>query len=156
RGFAVDTAASLSEALTQFSPPPCCVVLDLVLPDGPGEVILRRVRAHKLPSRVTVCTGINDSDRLDAVRRLNPEALLVKPIDVDDVVKLCEGRGDGEPRTEIRACGFGGVPTKVGFERVPFSARVTVSFLRDDPVIEARSVDISRRCVSLVCSTPLP
>jgi DNA-binding NarL/FixJ family response regulator len=61
--------------------------LDLSLPDGVGETILRKVRDDNLKTRVTVMTGIDDSARLRRVRHLNPDALFKKPTDVADVLR---------------------------------------------------------------------
>ena len=92
RGYDVTTAATVAEAMGQLDPPPHCIVLDLMLPDGQGEDVLRRVRAEKLPTTVTVCTGLEDLPRLRTVERLFPDAILIKPVDVDTLFKTCEGR----------------------------------------------------------------
>lgn len=92
RGYEVATAGTLAEALGLLDPPPDCIVLDLMLPDGHGEDLLRKVRADRLPTAVTVCTGLEDPARLRSVERLHPDALLVKPVDVDTMFASCEGR----------------------------------------------------------------
>ncbi len=92
RGYDVATAATLTEALRLLDPPPDCIVLDLMLPDGRGEDLLRTVREANLPTTVTVCTGIEDLARLRGVERLRPDALLVKPVDVDTLFATCEGQ----------------------------------------------------------------
>jgi DNA-binding NarL/FixJ family response regulator len=66
-----------------------------MLPDGGGEVILKKVREEGLPTRVAVCTGTNDADRIGAVAALRPEALLQKPIDIRDLFAACDGREGG-------------------------------------------------------------
>jgi DNA-binding NarL/FixJ family response regulator len=66
------------------------VVLDMDLPDGRGEVVLRAVRERHLPTRVAVCSGMTDDARWDAVKGLDPEALLQKPIDVAAMCRVCE------------------------------------------------------------------
>jgi two-component system response regulator PilR (NtrC family) len=81
KGYRVDAVATLAEGLARLDPPPCCVVLDLMLPDGAGEWILAKVRQDCPQTRVVVATGCLDRQRLDAVRALGPEALLIKPID---------------------------------------------------------------------------
>lgn len=87
--YDVVTAGTVSEGLAALDPPPYCVLLDLTLPDGPGEQILERIRARKLPSRVVVCTGECDPARLDDVRRFQPEAILTKPLALSDLVTAC-------------------------------------------------------------------
>ncbi len=89
KGWQVAVAATVNEALDLLDPPPDCVVLDLMLPDGDGETVLRRVREENLPSRVIVTTGCEDSRRLCALASLQPEALLRKPIDLTDVCNAC-------------------------------------------------------------------
>jgi two-component system KDP operon response regulator KdpE len=52
RGWQVLEAASIAEGLALLDPPPDCIILDLMLPDGDGETVLRKVRAEGLPIRV--------------------------------------------------------------------------------------------------------
>src|SRR3954447_8287530 len=80
-GWDVVEATTVEEGLAQLDPPPDCVLLDLELPDGPGEAVLRKVRQDRLQTRVVVNTGMNDAARLGAVSDLKPEALLQKPLD---------------------------------------------------------------------------
>ncbi len=60
-------------------------ILDLLLPDQGGEVILRRVRDAGLKTRVAVTTGTDDAEQLREVKALKPEALFEKPVNVADV-----------------------------------------------------------------------
>ena len=90
-GFEVATASTVSqglEALT-LSPPPDCILLDLTLPDGPGEQILERVRQEGFPCRVVICTGDNDPDRLNAAQQLGADAVLLKPVGLAELVAAC-------------------------------------------------------------------
>jgi DNA-binding response OmpR family regulator len=59
------------------------LILDLMLPDGDGMSLLQLIRDENRPVRVIVTTGSMDSAKIDAVLRLNPESLLVKPIDLE-------------------------------------------------------------------------
>ena len=63
--------------------------VDLDLPDGPGEWVLREVRSRHLGTRVAVCSGISDPTRLATVRGLGPEMMLWKPIELAPVFRLC-------------------------------------------------------------------
>ncbi|MEO6809838.1 MAG: response regulator [Isosphaeraceae bacterium] len=90
RGWDVLEATTIAEGLARLDPPPECLVLDLMLPDGDGETILRKVRDDCLPTRVVVNTGTHDPDRLSAVSELKPEALLQKPIDIEQLCQVCE------------------------------------------------------------------
>ena len=87
-GWAVTTAATVAEALDRLDPAPHGAILDLDLPDGPGESVLRELRARGLRTRVAVCSGIADPARLAAVRALEPEMMLWKPIEVAPVLRL--------------------------------------------------------------------
>lgn len=90
RGWDVLEATSIAEGLAGLDPPPECLVLDLMLPDGDGETILRKIRDDRLPTRVVVNTGTHDPDRLSAVSELKPEALLQKPIDIEQLCQVCK------------------------------------------------------------------
>lgn len=90
KGWQVNVATTVNEALGLLDPPPDCVVLDLMLSDGDGEDVLRRVRDENLPSRVIVTTGCEDAKRLGQLASLRPEALLRKPIDLAEVCQACD------------------------------------------------------------------
>lgn len=88
RGWRVEVASTVAEGLArldQFGRAPDYLILDLQLPDGHGETILRRVREAGLKTRVVITTGSNDPRELGVVRALRPEALLHKPLNVADV-----------------------------------------------------------------------
>jgi CheY-like chemotaxis protein len=95
-GWEVHTARSVDEglALLETEPEPCCLLLDLDLPDGHGETVLERVREKNLRTRVVVSTGSMDQARLTLVAGLKPDALLTKPITMNDVwhdfCRVCE------------------------------------------------------------------
>lgn len=92
QGWEVAVAATVAEGLDQLhrGPAPRCLILDLNLPDGHGEAILRTVRAGGLAIRVAVCSGVDDPRRIAGVLALQPEALLAKPIDLAPVMHLCQ------------------------------------------------------------------
>jgi len=90
KGWRVLVASNVAEGMAQLEPPPDCVILDLMLPDAGGEVILRKIRDDRLPTRVAVCTGTHDPARLKEVAELAPDALLRKPIELDDICRICK------------------------------------------------------------------
>ncbi len=86
-GWDVSVASTVAEGLEllENGPEPCCLVLDLGLPDGQGETLWERLRAKGYKTRVVVATGLVDDDRLRTISSLQPDALLRKPIDLTDV-----------------------------------------------------------------------
>jgi CheY-like chemotaxis protein len=91
RGWTVDEAATVTEGLARLDAGPDCVVLDLMLPDGDGEAIMLKLfeKPPPKPTRVVVCTGLNDPERLDVVHALGPDAVLMKPIRPDELCRAC-------------------------------------------------------------------
>jgi DNA-binding NtrC family response regulator len=91
RGWAICSSSTFTEAMAflEHGLEPDCLVLDLALPDGNGEDILKRIRQRGLRTRVAVCTGNSDPHRLEAVRSMRPEGLLYKPVDLAELEKVC-------------------------------------------------------------------
>ncbi len=87
QGWDVAIAATLNEGLAALSWNPEWVILDLMLPDGRGEIMLRTIKTQGLPMRVAVTTGTSDQTRLEDVRRLGAEAVMQKPIDVRKLIQ---------------------------------------------------------------------
>ena len=89
RGWDVALAGTVAEAMGLLRPDLRCVILDLNLPDGRGESVLKTLRATCPKTRVAVCSGMTDPDRLSLVHSYAPEMLLWKPIDVAPIFRLC-------------------------------------------------------------------
>src|SRR5215217_2321830 len=93
------SASSLAQGLAMLDSRPDCVVLDLVLPDGEGETILRRVRESEPGGGsspvLAVLTVETDANRLGDVAKLHPDVLLLKPMDPEIVARLCVSEMDG-------------------------------------------------------------
>src|SRR3954462_15182419 len=75
-GWEVRTASTVAEGLVLLDSVPDCIITDLMLPDGDGETVLRRVRDDHLPTRVVVTTATGDEARLERLWRLEPDAVL--------------------------------------------------------------------------------
>lgn len=93
KGWVVEVASTIAEGMDQLDPErgePECLILDLMLPDGDGESVLRRVREDRLQTRVVVTTGLGDHSRLESVRRLGADAVLRKPVDVRELCRSCK------------------------------------------------------------------
>jgi DNA-binding response OmpR family regulator len=85
RGWEVAVASTVAEGLASLDPPPDFLILDLLLPDQRGEVVLRRVREAGLKTRVAVTTASDDAGQLSTIGDLDPEALFLKPFSIADV-----------------------------------------------------------------------
>jgi DNA-binding response OmpR family regulator len=110
-GYDVIAIGTLAEGLAALDPPPHGILLDLVLPDGPGELLLETVSAAGFARRVIVCTAVSDPSRLDAIRRLEPAAVLSKPVPLAKLVAVCRALPSGEERKHISAqLGPSGLP----------------------------------------------
>jgi len=89
-GWSISLAGTVAEAKARLDPPPHCILLELMLSDGPGEAVLRQVFEENLSTRVLLCTGVSDHVRLARAARLGPETVFGKPIDMEEVVRACE------------------------------------------------------------------
>jgi DNA-binding response OmpR family regulator len=79
-------AATLAETWPLLDREPDVLVLDLMLPDGDGVEVLRKVRREQIRVRVVVTTGSEDSTRLECVRTLGPDLFLTKPINLQELL----------------------------------------------------------------------
>ncbi len=90
-GIDVDSAANLSEGLSQLANTHAdWVLVDLMLPDGDGEVLVQRIRDEHKSVRVAVLTGVIDPDRLAHVRDLGPDLVMSKPFDPDALLQMIQ------------------------------------------------------------------
>ena len=86
-GCEVAIARSLEQGLDLLRTQPSAIVVDLMLPDGDGIEILRRVRESGVPIKVVVTTAVGDPARLAEVHRLEPDCVLRKPIDLGELLR---------------------------------------------------------------------
>ena len=82
-------ASTVAAGISLLDSGPECVVLDLNLPDGDGEAMLHAVRVQCPACRVVVCTGSADYERLERLTDLGADAVLIKPILVDEFIDAC-------------------------------------------------------------------
>jgi DNA-binding response OmpR family regulator len=85
-GFAVQSAGTLREG-QELLEGHAAVILDLDLPDGSGVDLLKKIRTEKLPVKVLIATATQDPALLGDVQRLQPDALLAKPLDVTKILE---------------------------------------------------------------------
>lgn len=92
RGWGVSVAPTVSAAITALAGDGYAwVILDLMLPDGQGETVLRQIRAAGLRARVIITTGCNDQQRLRELQSLAPYAVFHKPIELSQLCRMIEG-----------------------------------------------------------------
>lgn len=97
KGFELTVAGNVAEALRQLEWNPTCVLLDLMLPDGNGAVVLQHIRTRRLPIRVAVTTGASNWEAL--LDPLQPDALFPKPLDFNRVVDWLSHSGSPDSET---------------------------------------------------------
>lgn len=90
-GHQVRLAETVDDGLKALDPLPACVILDLMLPDGYGTGVLRHIRERDLPVNVAVVTGTGDQDLLEETRRLQPDKLYHKPVNLLQLKEWLEG-----------------------------------------------------------------
>ena len=98
-GFSVTEAGTVAEAMGALAQRPDWVLLDLMLPDGCGTEVLRKLRAEGPPSRVCVITGCGPQ-KLEEVRVLRPDLILKKPLDVEGLLAALTSEISASPRIE--------------------------------------------------------
>jgi DNA-binding response OmpR family regulator len=103
-GCEVECASTAGAALVRVDEwQPQCVLLDLMLPDAAGGVVLRKIRANKMPIHVAVITAAGEgSPVLRAARTYSPDAIFHKPLNFDEIRRWivdctsnCGGEGGG-------------------------------------------------------------
>jgi DNA-binding response OmpR family regulator len=82
-GYQAEVAGTAADGLAMArTAPPAVVVLDLMLPDEPGEIVLRTLRAECSPSAVLILSA--KSDEMSKVRgfRVGADDYLTKPFGI--------------------------------------------------------------------------
>ena len=82
-GHEVECVESAGAALVKLEEwQPQCVLLDLMLPDAQGGLVLRRIRASNMATRVAVVTAAgSESLVLKHAASYRPDAVFLKPLD---------------------------------------------------------------------------
>jgi DNA-binding response OmpR family regulator len=83
QGYQVDGAESARTALAKLGNRPEVVVLDLMLPDGLGIVVLQEIRMQNLPARVAILTGVHDPQNISELTDYEPDAIFSKPLNLE-------------------------------------------------------------------------
>jgi two-component system, repressor protein LuxO len=110
-GFDGRHAATVSEAIAKLPEGPCCVILDLMLPDGNGSSVLEHIRTANLPMRVAIATGASDWEQMVDAPRLRPDAVFRKPLQFDRLMTWLNDCTTPPGRTGGAAAGAGQLPS---------------------------------------------
>jgi len=86
RGFDATHACNMGEALEQLESQPDVVLLDLMLPDGNGAMILDYIRRNNLPMRVAITSGASNWQALIGDGPHKPDAFFSKPLQFDQLM----------------------------------------------------------------------
>ena len=90
QGYAVSESATLADAARDLADQPDWILLDLMLPDGSGIELIKKIRAERLTSRVCIITGCGP-EMIQQARAAGAEHALTKPLDVDRLANVLSG-----------------------------------------------------------------
>lgn len=103
KGYEVATAATVESALGKCEDHEC-VLLDLHLPDGLGLEVLKRMRQKCHDARIAICSAAYDPALRDRVEEYQPDAVFIKPIDLDALLlwigRVCSKDPDAARRQQ--------------------------------------------------------
>lgn len=86
RGFAVDTAESVEEAVVKArAKPPAFAVVDMRLGDGNGLDVISAIRDRRSDTRAVILTGYGNIATAVTAVKLGAVDYLSKPADADDI-----------------------------------------------------------------------
>jgi two-component system response regulator RegA len=98
RGFAVTTAESVAEGLTQLeTASPAFAVVDMRLEDGNGLQVVETIQKARPDARVVMLTGYGNIATAVAAVKAGAVDYLPKPADADDVLRALLARKDEAP-----------------------------------------------------------
>jgi len=96
KGMATIQATTVGEALValQQEPLPSTLILDLMLPDANGVILLRRIRRDDMPIRVAVVTGMTDPEGFFNTMKLTPDRIFKKPLRLTELINWLQEDDD--------------------------------------------------------------
>src|SRR5947209_7081309 len=89
-GFDALPATTAAEAMEMLGSQPAVVILDLMLPDRNGAVILAHIGEQRLPIRVVVTTGAIEWEKMLRQSPTAPDLVLQKPVDFQELLAWLE------------------------------------------------------------------
>lgn len=95
RGFVVDTAESVAEAVAKAKAhPPAYAVVDMRLGDGNGLDVIAAIREKRADARAVILTGYGNIATAVTAVKLGAIDYLSKPADADDVFAALTNSGE--------------------------------------------------------------
>ncbi|WEX09464.1 ActR/PrrA/RegA family redox response regulator transcription factor [Chelativorans sp. AA-79] len=95
RGFVVDTAESVEEAIAKVrAAPPAYAVIDMRLGDGNGLDVVSAIREKREDARAIILTGYGNIATAVTAVKLGAVDYLSKPADADDIYAALMRRAD--------------------------------------------------------------
>jgi two-component system, OmpR family, response regulator len=87
----VSEAGNVAEAILAVrAQRPDWIVLDLMLPDGSGVNVIRRIREEGLPTRVCIVSGCCSDVQNDALSE-GADHVFTKPLDLERLMSVLSG-----------------------------------------------------------------
>jgi DNA-binding NtrC family response regulator len=100
-GFQPETAANASYGLRALKEKnPAVVLLDLQLPDAPGDQVYKTAKHIDPDLNVIVITGYPDSEVLDRILQISPVTVLKKPLKIEQLNQTVKILGHSTARVE--------------------------------------------------------
>ena len=97
RGFKVDTAESVAEAVAKAKAhPPAYAVVDMRLGDGNGLDVVAAIREKRADARTIILTGYGNIATAVTAVKLGAVDYLSKPADADDIYAALTNTGETE------------------------------------------------------------
>jgi two-component system response regulator FixJ len=84
------TASEFLKAITADDPDPGCLLLDYRLTDGNGLDVVMALRARAINLPTILMTGVLDPMLKDRAKRIGVQAMLIKPLNCDELLALIE------------------------------------------------------------------
>jgi DNA-binding response OmpR family regulator len=86
-GYQVAVVGTVAAANAAVDESIYAVILDLMLPDGDGGDVLRKIRAAGYKTHVCITTGVSSPLWLERIQALAPDCILQKPIDLAQLLE---------------------------------------------------------------------
>ncbi|CAN5486572.1 hypothetical protein BH09PLA1_BH09PLA1_05610 [soil metagenome] len=103
-GHEVELVTSVQDGLASLASEPRHVLLDLMLPDGDGALILARIHAARQQTRVAIVSSFVDEERIAVLLRLGAQRFFSKPVNPDELISWLQG--DAPIHAEIQPESF--------------------------------------------------